>query len=105
MGIEAYFIDITSLAGLVIVVSGFLNGKILGFDGLAASVTSWAVAIVLAWSGHLLGIGFMGAVEGAASVTLYGAGVALVANKIFEVEWVKTALEAFKLKTKKAKRE
>lgn len=94
--IEAYFTAWIATVPAVLPIAGFINARI-GFKGEAASLTSWVVGFALVAFGHFMQLG----VYADASWPLlvgYAVAVCASANHLFRIEWIKAALEIFRLK-------
>lgn len=99
MGLEAYFVDLATLATLVVLITEFLTNKLLNLSGFAAQATSWVVAEVVIFVGYFAGFsGVLDNVESLVLVAGYGLALGLVSNGIFSVPVVQSILEFVRLR-------
>lgn len=86
--------NIAIMAAIVIVISEYLSllTKVAGF---MAQFQSWAVSVVVALLASYLGIGIFPSFT-LLAVLLYGFGIGLVANGVFDIPLTKTILEWIK---------
>lgn len=96
-----YFATLSACATTTLLVSGYIITHILKtINSTGRQITSWFVAVGLAFLAQWMGWGiFVG--EGAAATLLNGLGIGLVANGIFDVSFVQAILEGLKAKLPK----
>jgi len=95
--LSSYFGSLAALAGLVVVITGWVNTNGLNLSGWKAQVLSWVISIALAFVGSIKGVGLFAETTVLWTV-LNGIGVGLVANGIFSIDLVKSLLEFIKAK-------
>jgi hypothetical protein len=99
--LSGYFETIGSIAALTVVISSFLIDKVFKVTlKWVKMLISWLLSIGLTLGATLLNIGFVAEFPWLTSL-VYGFGVGLVANGLFDVTLVQAFLEILKLKTKK----
>ncbi len=96
--IQSYFVSIAALASLVVIVSSWLN-NLLNLSGFYKQLSSWVIAIILSFVGWALQIGMFVGLQWYI-VILYGFGVGLVANGIFDVSIIQFVLKFLKIEKK-----
>lgn len=92
MDLTPYFATFAAFVGTISVVSEALE-HVFHLDGLAAQVRSWVVSIGLSFLASFLDLGLFADPLNTQTVILYGIGGGLVANGLFSVEAVKTAIQ------------
>ena len=102
--ISAYFLTISGMATLAMLVTAWINAKIkgeaiiLGFS--TRQLTSWAVCIGLAFLGQIKGLGLFAETTTGWTI-VNGIAVGLFANGIFSLEFIQSLLIFLKLKQPK----
>ena len=93
-----YFVTIGTIAALTVIIATFLIDKVLKWTKrYPKMILTWLVAIALTFIGNLLNLGFAAEFPWL-TTAVYGLGVGLVANGIFDVPTVQVILEFLKLK-------
>lgn len=95
--LSPYFATLAALAGLVVVVTGWLKTNLLKWDGWKAQALSWVLSIGLAFVGQWKGLGLFAETDVLWTV-LNGLGVGLVANGIYSADLVQSILAFIKAK-------
>jgi hypothetical protein len=95
--LSSYFGSLAALAGLVVVITGWVNTHGLNLSGWKAQFLSWVISIALAFVGSLKGVGLFAETTVLWTI-LNGLGVGLIANGIFSIDLVKSLLEFIKAK-------
>jgi hypothetical protein len=93
--LNPYFTDFASLAGLVLLLTGWLNTHLLKWSGQKAQILSWVLAIGLAAAAKWQGIGVFGE-SNWLWIALQGVGAGLIANGMYSVDVIKTILGVIK---------
>lgn len=93
--VDTWFVSLGLTAAAAVALAALLN-TLLKTTGFFKQLVAWVVAVALVGISNLLGVGF------AADFTLlytaiYGVAVGLVANGIFDIEFVKALLRLFKI--------
>jgi len=83
--------NVAIMAAIVIVAAELLT-KLTKVGGFWAQFQSWAVSVVVALLASYLGLGIFPTFSFLA-VVLYGFGIGLVANGVFDIPLTKTILE------------
>jgi hypothetical protein len=96
MDILSYFSNPFALVPLVILIGGWIIGKVGAKDTLAQVITG-VVALALSLAGHYLEIGFFGE-QSTLWAGIYGVAAALSANGIASNDVISMFLEFLKLK-------
>lgn len=92
MDLTPYFATFAAFVGTISVVSEALE-HLFHLDGIAAQVRSWVVSIGLAFLASFLDLGLFADPANTVTIVLYGLGGGFVANGLFSVEAVKTAIQ------------
>ena len=95
--LSTYFANLAALAGLTVLVTGWLNTNVLKLSGWKSQLLSWAVAIGIAFVGKWKAVGIFADTD-VLWTALQGLGAGLVANGIYSVELVQSLLEFIKAK-------
>lgn len=95
--LSSYFGSLSAMAGLVILITGWVNTHGLNLKGWKAQLLSWGISIALAFVGSWKGVGLFAETSTVWTI-VNGLGVGLIANGIFSVDLVKTLLEFLKAK-------
>jgi len=95
--LSSYFGSLAALAGLVVVITGWVNTNALNLSGWKSQLLSWVISIALAFIGSIKGVGLFAETTVLWTV-LNGIGVGLVANGMFSIDLVKSLLEFIKAK-------
>ena len=96
--LNAYFETIGTIAALTVIIATFLIDNVFKFvKRYPKMILTWLIAILLTAAGNLLNVGFVAEFPWLTTV-IYGLGVGLVANGIFDVPMVQAFLELLKLK-------
>jgi len=77
------FATFAALAALTTTVTQFVKGFIPGASGFAIQAISWCMGLLLTWFGWFLGLGFLAGLAWW-EMLLYGLGISLTANGIFD---------------------
>lgn len=93
--LSSYFGSLSAMAGLVVLITGWVNTYGLNLKGWKAQVLSWVISIALAFVGSWKAVGLF-AETSLIWTVVNGLGVGLIANGIFSVDIVKTLLEFVK---------
>jgi hypothetical protein len=88
--------NVAIMAAIVIFVSELLT-KLTKVANFWAQFQSWAVSVVVAALASYLGVGIFPTFS-ALAVVLYGFGIGLVANGIFDIPLTRTILEWIRVK-------
>lgn len=99
--LSPYFATLAGMAGLVVLVTGWINTNIFKWDGWKAQLLSWVVSIGLAFAGSWKGLGLFAETDVLWTI-LNGLGVGLIANGIYSADLVKTILEFIKARKPEA---
>jgi len=91
-----YFASISALAGLVIIITAFVNKILKAPKPFVKQLVSWLIAIALSLLGWWLKLGLFIGIEWYIAI-IYGFACGLVANGIFDITIVKGFLSLFKL--------
>ena len=99
-----YFLSLTSLSLLVILVFQFINDKLLKYsmNGTWTQVTTWGLSILFAVFGWWQELGIFQALSFYWALG-YGLACGALANGLFELNVIKAILEFFKLMANKPK--
>jgi hypothetical protein len=101
-GFEEYFASLAALAGLVVIISGYVI-KLLFKEiptKIVKQLISWGVSLILCLIGWLLKLGIFVGTEWW-SIIAYGMAAGLVSNGIFDIKFVQVILSWLKIKNKK----
>lgn len=96
--IQSYFVSIAALASLVVIISSWIN-NLLNLKGFYKQLSSWIIALILSFIGWALQIGMFVGLQWYI-VILYGFGVGLVANGIFDISIIQLVLKFLKIEKK-----
>lgn len=97
-----YFSTFSSIASLNVIISKFLTSLFKIENALAKQVISWVVPVLISVVGFVFGYGMFaefGTISdpmGWVYTILCGLGMALVSNGIYDITFVKNALETIK---------
>jgi hypothetical protein len=91
------FATLASLAGAVVMITGWLNTHGLKLTGWKAQGLSWVISMAIAFFGAWKNIGIFAETD-ILWTALNGIAVGLIANGMYSVEFVKTVLELVKAK-------
>jgi hypothetical protein len=96
--ISSYFATLSAAAGLVVIISGYVNAHVfVSSSATLKQIVSWVIAIAIAFVGQIKGIGMF--VDTSILWTAAnGLAVGLVANGIFDITIVQSVLEFIKAK-------
>jgi len=97
--LSLFWVSIISLTAIVMPLSGWII-SLIKLDGAASRFVSWAVAILLSYTGYWMNFGFW-ADMGPITTALTGLGMGLVSNGVFTMEWVQAVLTAIGAKLPK----
>jgi hypothetical protein len=101
-GFEEYFASLAALAGLVVIISGYVI-KLLFKEiptKIVKQLISWGVSLILCLIGWLLKLGIFVDTQWW-SIIAYGMAAGLVSNGIFDIKFVQVILSWLKIKNKK----
>lgn len=101
-GFEEYFASLAALAGLVVIISGYVI-KLLFKEiptKIVKQLISWGVSLILCLIGWLLKLGIFVDTQWW-SIIAYGMAAGLVSNGIFDIKFVQVILGWLKIKNKK----
>jgi len=99
--ISSYFGSLALLAGLVTILTGYLNTHMLKTaSSTIKQIVSWVVSVALVYVGYLKGIGIAETAT-ILDVALNGLAVGLIANGVFDVTLVQSILTFIKANPKK----
>ncbi len=90
--LSIYFISWTAAISLVVIVSGYLNTKVFNTKSSQFhQIVSWAVAFIVAFFGAWKDLGMF---NGLTTVwtAVYGLGLGLVSNGVFDVAFIQSLL-------------
>lgn len=93
-GIEVYFYSVAALAGLVITATEFLK-RMFNSSGGWTEFLSWFVGVALAFVGWFFKIGIFEDIS-VYWVVGYGFAAGLIANNIFDSNFIESVINAFK---------
>jgi len=92
MDLSLYFQTLATLVPLVVIVSGYLNTYVFKTStSTVHQIVSWAVALIVAFAGQQLDLGFLADLN-LMWTAIYGVALGLVSNGIFDIEIIKAFL-------------
>ena len=89
--LNTWFATFIGLSTAVVALAALLNTWLKVNKGWVKQVVAWLVAIILMIAGNLLNLGFMAELTWGHTL-IYGIASGLVANGIFDIEFVKALL-------------
>jgi len=95
-----YFGSLAAVAGVVMMLSGWLKTHVIKVDGIKAQLLTWLISIGIAFFGQWQDAGIF-ADSDILMTVLNGIGVGLVANGLYSIEVVQKVLELVKAKIAK----
>jgi hypothetical protein len=95
-----YFGSLAAVAGVVMMLSGWLKTHVIKVDGIKAQLLTWLISIGIAFFGQWQDAGIF-ADNDILMTVLNGIGVGLVANGLYSIEVVQKVLELVKAKIAK----
>jgi hypothetical protein len=98
-GLSSYFVSFAALVPLVVLVSSFVNSK-LKIAGFWKQLASWAVSIIICYLGWWFKLGMFENLT-VWIVGLYGLGIGLAANGVFDIAFIQSILAGLKLEKQK----
>jgi hypothetical protein len=101
INLSAYFATLAVCASTVLLITGWLTTHVFKtINGTGKQILSWVVSIGAGFAAQWFGWGlFVG--EGLVATLLDGLAVGLIANGLFNLEFIQAILEALKAKIKK----
>lgn len=97
--VNSYFTSIAGLAGVTVLLTGWVNTHLLKWDGWKAQLLSWVVAIGLGVLGKWQGLGIF-ADTNWLWTAIQGIGAGLVANGLYSADLIQSLLTLLKAKPK-----